>query len=216
MRIRNNKISRYTILIFLFVSVCLVFVARLVNLQFNPFKTAELRAESKYTIETKTIQALRGDICDRNGNVLVTTSFAYDIIIDYNAMPDSFKDFNRTLLTALDLINKTQSDVYRPSDLFPFVGEYPNYEYSEEAKTEGDATYNALQKLLKELNMKDKSAKELTEYFVKRWKLSINYLVIIFIFSNNFIANFILAKFYYASQAPFVILLAVNMQNAFV
>lgn len=172
MRIRNNKISRYTILIFLFVSVCLVFVARLVNLQFNPFKTAELRAESKYTIETKTIQALRGDICDRNGNVLVTTSFAYDIIIDYNAMPDSFKDFNRTLLTALDLINKTQSDVYRPSDLFPFVGEYPNYEYSEEAKTEGDATYNALQKLLKELNMKDKSAIEVTEYLVKRWKLN--------------------------------------------
>lgn len=169
---KKNNTKKHLALSLAFALVCMIFVARLVNLQFNKEKTESLRAQSEFTKETEVIQALRGNICDRNGKVLVTTSYAYDIIFDYNDMPDDFVKFNRTILEVLDAIDKTQSGEYRTQDLFPFVGEYPNINYSTEATTEGTAVNKALTKMLDELKMKNASAKELADYFVKRWKLS--------------------------------------------
>ena len=169
---KKNSTRKHLALSLAFVLVCLIFVARLVNLQFNTDKTASLRAESEYTTETVVIQALRGNICDRNGKVLVTTSYAYDIIFDYNSMPDDFVEFNRTILTVLDAMNDTQSNQYRTADLYPFVGEYPDLSYSTEATTDGTATNKALNKMLSELEMEGASAKELTSYFVNRWKFN--------------------------------------------
>lgn len=166
-----KKSRKYLALSLVLILVCLIFVARLVNLQFNKEKTDKLRAESEYTTETETIQALRGNICDRNGKVLVTTSYAYDIIFDYNDMPSDYVAFNRTILLTLDAMNETQSNQYRVSDLYPFVGEYPNLTYSTEAATEGSATNKALTKMLSELDMKGAGAEQLISYFVKRWKL---------------------------------------------
>jgi penicillin-binding protein 2 len=155
-----------------FVIICILFVARLINLQFNPFKTAELRDESEYTRETRVIQALRGDICDRNGTVLVTTSYAYDIIFDYNYMPDDFVEFHKSILSVLNVLNETNSNEFRVSDLFPLVGNYPELEYSAEALTEGTAAQTALKRILKDLKMENVSANEFVEYLVKRWKLN--------------------------------------------
>ena len=171
MKLKSKKIEKYTIISSIFVLICLIFVARLINLQLNPFKTAELRSSSEYTTETVTIQALRGNICDRNGTILATTSYAYDIIFDYNYMPDGYIEFHETILSVLEVLNSTQSNEFRTSDLFPFVGEYPNFEYSEEAVTKGSSTYSALNRMLTELNMENASAEELVKYFVKRWKL---------------------------------------------
>lgn len=172
MKKQANKGKRYVILSSLFVILCVIFVARLANLQFNVAKTENLRAESEYTKETHTIQALRGNICDRNGTVLVSSSFAYEIIFDYNYMPSDFVAFNKTILKVLDAIEKTQNTEFRTEDLFPFVGEYPNFSYSTDATTEGTAAYNALQRLLSDLDMEGVSATELCDYFVKRWKYS--------------------------------------------
>ena len=93
---KKNSPRKYLALPLVFVLICMIFVARLVNLQFNREKTAQLRTQSEYTVETQVIQALRGNICDRYGNVLVTTSYAYDIIFDYNDMPSNFR-YTKTL-----------------------------------------------------------------------------------------------------------------------
>ncbi len=172
MQEKQNTARKHLALSLIFALLCAIFVARLVNLQFDKEKTEQLRTESEYTTETEVIQALRGNICDRNGKILVTTSYAYDIIFDYNDMPSDFVEFNTTILSVLDAIEETRNNEYRTSDLFPFVGEYPNFEYSIDALTEGTLTYNALHKMLKELEMENKSASEVTEYFVKRWKLN--------------------------------------------
>lgn len=169
---KKNRSRKYLALSLAFALLCLIFVARLVNLQFNKEKTDRLRAESEYTTETKIIQALRGNICDRNGNVLVTTSYVYDIIFEYNDMPDDFVEFNRTILSVLDAINDTQNNAHRTEDLYPFVGEYPNLSYSSEALTEGTATYKALNKMQAELEMKNASANDFVKYLVKRWKFN--------------------------------------------
>ena len=169
---KQNKERKYLVLSFIFVLVCLIFIARLVFLQFNFTKTEELRSESEYTTETKIIQALRGNICDRNGNVLVTTSYAYDIIFDYDDMPGDFIGFNTAILRVLDAMNATQTNEYRTEDLYPLVGEYPNLAYSTDAVTEGTATNKTLNKILKELEMEGAGAEELTQYLVKRWKFN--------------------------------------------
>ena len=160
----------HTVFISFFALILLIFVARLAALQFDLEKTEQLRAESNFTKETQVIQALRGNICDRNGNVLVTTSYAYDIVFDYNHMPDDFVEFNRSILAVINALSETHNNEYRVDDLFIFVGNYPNYSYSPDATTEGTPTYRALNKILKELHMEGVSAQELTEYFVKRWK----------------------------------------------
>ncbi|MBQ9978287.1 MAG: hypothetical protein IJP20_00670, partial [Clostridia bacterium] len=141
----------HTVFISFFALILLIFAARLASLQFDIEKTEQLRAESQYTTETQIIQALRGNICDRNGNVLVTTSYAYDIIFDYTYMPDDFVEFNKTILAVLDALTETHNNEHRVDDLFIFVGNYPNYSYSPDATTEGTATYRALNKILKEL-----------------------------------------------------------------
>ena len=51
-----------------FALVCILFAARLIFLQFDAQKTEDLRAQTEFTTETQVIQALRGNICDRNGN----------------------------------------------------------------------------------------------------------------------------------------------------
>lgn len=172
MKRKPNASKRYVVLLCAFALVCFVFIARLINLQFNKAKTEDLRVKSEFTTETKVIQALRGNICDRNGKILVTTSYSYDVIFDYNYMPDDFVEFNTTILKVLDAINDTQSNSYRTSDLYPFAGEYPNLVYTTEAQTEGSATYNALHKMLRELEMENADAETFSKYFVKRWKLN--------------------------------------------
>lgn len=172
MRSYFKKFNRYTALISVFCLICILYGIRLAYLQFNIPKTEQLRDESEYTTETKVIQALRGNICDRNGNVLVTTSYAYDIIFDYNDMSDDFVEFNRSILTVVDAMTEKNVNVYRTSDLYPFAGSYPELSYSEEATTEGTKTNRALTRMLKDLDMEGASADELVKYFVKRWKYS--------------------------------------------
>lgn len=167
---QKNSNQKYITLASVFAIICLIFIARLANLQFDPEKTDELRTESEFTTETKVIQALRGNICDRNGVVLVTTSYAYDIVFDYNYMSDDFTEFNETILAVLYAMAKTQNISHRTSDLYPFAGEYPYLTYSAEALDEGTATNKALKRMLADLHMEDATAEELVEYFVKRWK----------------------------------------------
>ncbi len=172
MKKNKNEEQKFLILSCAFALVCIVFLARLANLQFDISKTEELRAESQYTTEKQVIQALRGNICDRNGNVLVTTSYAYDIVFDYTYMSDDFVEFNRSILAVLDAMDEEQMNGCRVSDLFPFTGEYPDYQYSNDALTEGTPAHKVLTGMLEELSMEDATARELTEYFVKRWKLT--------------------------------------------
>ena len=150
--------------------VCILFAARLVFLQFDTQKTEDLRAQSEFTTETQIIQALRGNICDRNGKPLVSSAYSYDIILDYNHMPDDFVEFNRTILAVLNAMKDTNNTAKRPIDLYPLAGEYPNLYYSPEATDTESATYKSLNKMLSDLEMEDASADEFVEYLVKRWK----------------------------------------------
>ena len=53
---KKHNTKKYLALSLGFALVCMVFVARLVNLQFNKEKTDNLRSDSEYTTETEVIQ----------------------------------------------------------------------------------------------------------------------------------------------------------------
>lgn len=169
---KRSTHSIYTVSAVVFSLICVVYIARLINLQFNIAKTRDLRESSEITVETETVQALRGNICDRNGNILVSSAFSYDIILDYSSMPDSKADFNQSVLALLRAVEETGSSEKRPSDLYPFEGTYPELSYSEEAKTEGSSVKNALDNVLKRQELEGADAKTLTARIVKKYGLS--------------------------------------------
>lgn len=168
---RKTQYSKYMILSVVFAIVCLVFVARLINLQFNRQKTEDLRAQSDVSTRTEVIQALRGNICDRNGKVLVTSSYSYDIIFNYDTMPDDSEEFNRTILSVIAAMRDTQNSDKRSADLYPFVNEYPSLAYSNEALTDGTSVKSSLDRILKRIDLEGGGASELVGYIVKRNEL---------------------------------------------
>ena len=167
----KNSVSKYLITSVIFALICTVYIARLINLQFDTEKTEDLRAQSDVTVQTQVIQALRGNICDRNGNVLVTSSYSYDIIFDYDTMPGDSEEFNRTILSVLSAMNETQNTDKRQADQFPFTNQYPNFSYSSEALTEGTAVKASLDRILKRIDLAGATADQLVKYIVERNEL---------------------------------------------
>lgn len=168
---RKSAASKYVIMSAIFALICAIFVARLINLQFDREKTEDLRAHSDVSTRTEVIQALRGNICDRNGTVLVTSSYSYDIIFDYATMPDESEDFNRTILSVIDAMKQTQNTDKRSSDYYPFMGQYPNISYTNEALTPDTTVKSSLDRILKRIDLEGATAGELVDYIVKRNKL---------------------------------------------
>lgn len=147
-------------------------------------------------VREEPIQAVRGEIFDRNGVALVTNTYKYNLVFDSEAMaPDRYEQ-NLAILDAVNALELTGNADKRAESSFPFDGKYPNYVYSEQAKntesniyyrllkriaedeletdsgkkkTELDANY--LDEFYKENPDKFPSEQEIVDYFIKRYKL---------------------------------------------
>lgn len=100
---KYRKKIRITILGVFFVAVCLIYIARLVNMQIsNP----DFFAGSGYTYSYKVkIPAVRGEIFDRNGNKLVENEYHYDLNFDKNTLPAGEK-MNESIILTLSLLDR--------------------------------------------------------------------------------------------------------------
>ncbi len=121
---------RYAALAAVLTLVCLVYVARLVNLQIASRDQYAAVDEKTYT-RTVPIQAHRGELYDRNGVPLVTNAIRYDFILDYAAMPYGYAAANESILAALDAIADTGEDAKRTAVTFPFTGTYPDLDFDQ-------------------------------------------------------------------------------------
>lgn len=134
MRYRNREShshARYLSLGVFFVVCVLIFAVRLVYYQFvvNDQYASVVTGGSNVT--TVTVQAQRGNICDRNGNVLVKNSYTYDLQIEYGALPETRAAAYRSYLAVLELLDQTGTP--RAEELSPFEGSYPSYSWSASA-----------------------------------------------------------------------------------
>ena len=130
----------------LFVLICLVYFARM----FVIVATAdpEDNIETGTYTRTEPIQALRGEIYDRNGKKLVYNEYSYDMVFDYDAMAATQVERNVSILQAVNSIKYMGLEGNRSDSSFPFSGTYPNYTYTTEAR-DGDS--NIYYRLLKRI-----------------------------------------------------------------
>lgn len=82
----------------IYLTVSLIYIARLLYLQVSGQDYYSMSTPAVTYTRTEKIQAQRGDICDRNGVVLVTNNYSYIISLDYDSKPDTNDKLNGLLL----------------------------------------------------------------------------------------------------------------------
>ena len=168
----------------IFAVFCCVFAARLIYYQ---LVESDTYASAVYNGNMRTVKvpAARGNICDRNGRVIVTNSYTYDLVIDYDTLPDTRDGVHRVLLDALDALRATGSEEAAVDIRFPLEGSYPNYVYSEAALSEGDPVCTRLKSFFKN-NFDEKTdtgiqeltvrhtAVELAAYIAEKYNITVD------------------------------------------
>ena len=163
--------ARYISLMCVFLAVMVFYIIVLAHSQINGSPAERKNAEIADTRQV-TVSGLRGEIYDRNGVLLVGNSKSYDLIFEYGSIPYTTKELNRSLLGALDALEQTDSMDKLCDEYFPFVGEYPDLEFSEAVSYEGTDEYEYLLKVLEANNLDTTvSARELSDRLVKKYKL---------------------------------------------
>lgn len=140
---------RLALLVLLFATVCVFYLVTLIQIQITGQDYYGIIREETNT-RYVTIMAKRGEIYDRNGKALVINTAAYNISLEYGAMPRAKADFNAVILDTLAAIENGGGSENLTTATFPFDGSYPNYQKNAEffASASNTAKYNALIKRL--------------------------------------------------------------------
>ena len=160
---------RYAVLAISFCVICSAFLIALAVVQI-------IGTDAVYddaTVRTVTVSGLRGEIYDRNGKLIVGNSTNYDLVYEYGAMPDTYKEINAELLDVRDTLERTGNSDKLTKDYFPLVGDYPNVSYSEAAQDKESTEYYQLTKVLSRLELgADTDAQTLAKHYITKYKLS--------------------------------------------
>ena len=171
MRYRSHephRMARYISLGIFFAVCVLVFAVRLIHYQIVTADDYSLPVYADGNVKTLTVRAERGNICDRNGTVLVTNRYTYKIQIEYGAIPEDRAEAYASYLGALDLLEKTNTE--RASDFSPFVGEYPNYSFKKEVNDHSSTVSKKLSKVLEALDYPEyNSASDLARFIAEKY-----------------------------------------------
>ncbi len=141
----NRHKSRLISLVVLFVFICLLYSARLINVQIAGQDYYTFVSDDTYT-RTVTIQAQRGEVYDCNGKPLIKNDYSYSIVLDRGTLPRNNVDQNDTLLRLYDRILSSESEYTLSKITFPATGMYPDYTLDENffLVTENKARFSRL------------------------------------------------------------------------
>lgn len=175
----SNKFTRRCLaLVGFFAAVCLFYTIKLSGYQIFGDHSDIYRESASDTITYKmTIPAVRGDICDTNGKIIVTTKEAYSVSFNYWSMPSDIATANRTILAAVEAIKATNSEHLLTTDYFPFEGTYPSLTFSAEAYDTTSKVSSKLSKVLKyrkiskDGTIKSDTAQEMISWYLKKYKM---------------------------------------------
>ena len=141
---KENKIPfRIFILTGIFFLICFLYVMRLAGIVL----TEEAPVVQDHTYTYVTVKAARGQIYDRNGVPLVTNKYAYNLVIDDQALPDAHAARNKALLTLLSVFNNTDEAGKRVQTSYPFAGTYPNLTYLPEVYEDTTLRYRLVRRI---------------------------------------------------------------------
>lgn len=128
----SKHVSRLLGLGIAFLLVCAVYVIRLAVLELNSENIGGHRQDGT-TERTVVVQAVRGQIYDRNGVPLVVNDYTYNLTMDYSVLPTDQSARNDAVLQALHMLEACgEVGKFCTYDL-PFDGYYPNLTYKSSA-----------------------------------------------------------------------------------
>ncbi len=99
---KRDNLLRYVAVGILFCVVCVVYVGRLIYLQVAGQDYYTMTQPVVHVTRTVPIQAIRGEIYDKNGVPLVTNRYSYDLQLEYSSFPKSESEKNAMVLGLLD------------------------------------------------------------------------------------------------------------------
>ena len=82
----QRRVSRVTALGIFFFLCCLVYLVFFAVMELNG-ENIKGHAKNGTTERTVIVQAMRGQIYDRNGKPLVTNEYTYSLTVDYSVLP---------------------------------------------------------------------------------------------------------------------------------
>ena len=126
-----GKVGRTAVCILLVVAVFAVYELRLVQWQIVEGEEYEQISLSNRT-DTIEIEAARGEILDRNGEVLAGNRTTYNIV--YDALDMDYSARNATILQVLDLLTERGEDWRDPLPIV--LGEDGTYAYMEDRESD--------------------------------------------------------------------------------
>lgn len=131
---REEKKSRYIAMIVFFVAFFMIFGITLIKVQLVDGDS--YAAANTKTVDSTKIKAMRGEILDRNGNVLVANRQGNDIIFNAAKFPASSEQEERNSLI-ISLINLFESNKAEWNDDLPIViDENGNFVFAEDKEDE--------------------------------------------------------------------------------
>lgn len=166
----RNKDYRFFVIAAVFLVVFCAFTVCFVVNQVNG--TSGRYNTDGLTVREETVAGERGRIYDRNGKLLVGNASYYDLIFEYGSMPESRSAVNSSLINCLEALSKTENTHKRAEDYFPFVGSYPELEFSPELEDEDSEVYKHYQRFLSRHELDtDTDEGEIAQYFIKQYGL---------------------------------------------
>ena len=168
----NNRsyTLRYLGIVSLFCLICVIYLGRLFFIQISG-------RENEYTADITerevTVQAVRGEIYDRNGVKLVANRYSYDLSVAHAQFFSlSGQERNDACLKMQASLAKRGGEGVREQKYFPFDGTYPNYTYSADTLNGDSIRANRLKRVLGDLGLKaEATAKELRDYYTDTYDL---------------------------------------------
>ena len=125
----TRSVSRLWGLGIAFLLVCAFYVIRLGILELSSQNIGGHKQDGT-TERTVVVQAVRGQIYDRNGVPLVVNAYTYDLTLDYSVLPKDQTSRNDAVLKALLMLEDCGEVGKFVTYDFPFDGYYPNYTYA--------------------------------------------------------------------------------------
>ena len=137
----NRTASRLWGLGIAFLLVCAFYAVRLAILELHPDNIGGHKQDGT-TERTVVVQAVRGQIYDRNGVPLVVNAYTYDLTLDYAVLPKDQIARNDAILKALLMLEGCGEVGKFATYDFPFEGYYPSYTYKTTVSDPVSDTYD--------------------------------------------------------------------------
>lgn len=165
------RISRMIAIGAIFLAVAVLYVFQMFLLRISGDGTAIYTIyEGGNTKTSVTVKAVRGDIYDRNGVLLVTNEISHTMTFTYDAIPNTSREFNVSIAQTAAALRT--NGVTRADAQFPIAGSYPNYAYYAEAVDPESEYYEGMQTVLSALGLSsDADCDKLISTIVSRYKL---------------------------------------------